>query len=158
MTLDDLDLRILNQLQQDSGLTNHELARRVHASPPTCLRRVRRLVAQGVVQRQVAILDPGRLGALLTAILEVTLNDQGAERLQAFEQAMDDVPQVQQCYRVSSGPDFVLVVHVADMAGYHALTHRWLTAQHNVRNVRTFFVVNRSKFHTCLPLPKAQGR
>src|SRR5690606_3831526 len=83
--LDELDQRILEQMQLDSSLTNQELASRVHASPPTCLRRVRRLVEEGVIHKQVAILDPEKLGHTLTAIIEVTLDVQTAEQMDQFE-------------------------------------------------------------------------
>ena len=146
--LDDLDRRILDQLQQDASLTNHALAERVHASPPTCLRRVKRLQALGVIAKQVALLNPEKLGSALTAIVEVTLDAQSSEQLPLFEAAMQNEGAVKQCYRVSTGPDFVLIIQVKDMPAYHALVHRSLTAQANVRNVRTFFSVHRSKFET----------
>ena len=146
--LDDLDRRILEQLQEDSSLTNQDLAQRVHASPPTCLRRVRRLVDEGVIDRQVAILSAEKLGSTLTAIVEITLDVQAAESLDAFEQSMLAEPAVLQCYRVSPGPDFVVIAQVKDMPAYHALMHRAFTAQANVRNVRTFFSVHRAKFET----------
>ncbi|WP_313623912.1 Lrp/AsnC family transcriptional regulator [Achromobacter sp.] len=146
--LDDLDRRILEQLQEDSSLTNQDLAARVHASPPTCLRRVRRLVEEGVIDRQVAILSAEKLGSTLTAIVEITLDVQAAESLDAFEQIMLTEPAVLQCYRVSPGPDFVVIAQVKDMPAYHALVHRAFTAQANVRNVRTFFSVHRAKFET----------
>jgi Lrp/AsnC family leucine-responsive transcriptional regulator len=69
-----------------------------------------------------------------------------------FERAMAMEPAVTQCYRVSNGPDFVLVVQVRDMPAYHELVHRAFTAQANVRNVRTFFSVHRSKFDTKVAL------
>ena len=152
-SLDDLDLRILDQLQHDSSLTNQELAVRVHASPPTCFRRVRRLKSLGYISREVAILDPGLLGAGLTAIVEITLDVQSAEALDEFEAGTLDEPAIQQCYRVSPGPDFILVMQLADMPAYHALAHRVFTSKKNVRNVRTFFAIHRSKFETRLPLP-----
>ncbi|HTN48924.1 MAG TPA: Lrp/AsnC family transcriptional regulator [Burkholderiaceae bacterium] len=150
--LDTTDRRLLGLLQMDNALTNQELAARAHVSPATCLRRIRRLVADGVIERQMAILSPDRLGAGLTAILEVTLDVQSAEALSAFEMTAESEGAVQQCYRVSSGPDFVLVVYVADMPAYHAFVHRALTAERNVRNVRSFFSVRRSKFAPVLPL------
>ncbi|CAP40516.1 Lrp/AsnC family transcriptional regulator [Bordetella petrii] len=146
--LDELDRRILDQLQHDCALTNQELATRVHASPPTCLRRVRRLVDTGVIARQVAIVAPEKLGSTLTAIVEITLDVQAAESLDAFERTLMDEPAVLQCYRVSPGPDFLVVAQVRDMPAYHALAHRAFTAQANVRNVRTFFSVHRAKFET----------
>lgn len=152
-TLDDLDLRILDVLQNDSSLTNHELASRVHASPPTCFRRVRRLRALGYIAREVALLDPAKLGAGLTAIVEITLDVQAAEYLDAFEADVLGEREILQCYRVSPGPDFILVLQLADMPAYHALAHRVFASKKNVRNVRTFFSIHRSKFETRLPLP-----
>jgi Lrp/AsnC family leucine-responsive transcriptional regulator len=151
ITLDETDRRILNTLQQDCALTNQELAERVHVSAPTCLRRVRRLLDQGVIERQIAIVSPEALATGLTAIVEVTLERQSAELLEQFERQLADDAAVQQCYRVSAGPDFVLVVYVADMPAYHAFAHRVLSAHANVRNVRSFFSVRRSKFAPSIP-------
>ena len=152
MILDELDKRILLQLQQNSALTNHELAARVHASPPTCLRRVKRLVDEGVILRQVALLAPEKLGPSLTAVVEITLDVQTTEKLLEFEQIIADEIAVQQCYRVSPGPDFVLIIQVVDMPAYHALAHRLFATQSNIRNVRSFFSITRSKFETCVAL------
>lgn len=152
MQLDDLDRRILEQLQSDSSITNFELARRVHASAPTCLRRVRRLHETGVIEKQVAIVNPEKLGNTLTAIIEVTLDVQTAENLRTFEERVVAEPAILQCYRVSQGPDFILVAQVADMPSYHALAHRAFTSDANVRNIRTFFSIHRSKFETRMPI------
>jgi Lrp/AsnC family leucine-responsive transcriptional regulator len=150
--LDDLDRRILAQLQDDSSLTNQELAIRVHASAPTCLRRVRRLTNEGVIERQVAILNPEKLGATLTAIIEITLDVQTAEAMQAFEAHVLEEDAILQCYRVSPGPDFIIIAQLADMPAYHAMAHQVFTSQKNVRNVRSFFSIHRSKFETRIGL------
>lgn len=151
--LDDLDRRILEYLQADSSLTNQELARRVHASAPTCLRRVRRLIDEGVIEKQVSILDTHKLGPSLTAIVEITLDIQTAEHLEFFENNLLPEAAVLQCYRVSPGPDFIVVAQVSDMPAYHAMAHRLFTSKANVRNVRTFFSIHRSKFDTRTILP-----
>ncbi|RQO36972.1 AsnC family transcriptional regulator [Herminiimonas sp. KBW02] len=148
LDLDDLDKRILNALQMDASQTNNELALAVHASPPTCLRRVKRLIDAGVIARQVAIVAPEKVGAGLTSIVEITLDNQADERQVEFEVLVAQESAVLQCYRVSPGPDFVLVVQVADMPAYHALAHRLFATHANVRNVRSFFSINRSKFET----------
>ena len=153
LELDDLDRRILDILQQDAALSNQDLAARVHASPPTCLRRVRRLTQAGVIQRRVALLDPALMGAALTVLIEVTLDAQAAAQADAFEAQLLAEPAIQQCYRISSGPDFVLVALVADMAAYQALALRCLTGDARVRNVRSFFATRRSKFDTRIPVP-----
>ena len=138
----------MNALQDDAAQTNHQLAERVHASPPTCLRRVRRLLEAGVIVRQVALLAPEKLGPTLSAIVEITLDQQGDEMQVEFEQLVAAESAVQQCYRVSPGPDFVLLVQVADMPAYHALAHRLFATHKNVRNVRSYFSIHRSKFDT----------
>jgi len=157
--LDDMDLRLLEQLQKDASLSNLELAQRIFTSPPTCLRRVKRLREAGVIEQQIAVLSPDTLAPLLghglSAIVEITLDRQGAEWLDAFEQRVIANNAVQQCYRVSPGPDFVLVVHVADMPQYHALTQRLFTSDANVRNVKAFFSIKRAKFGAQLPLRPA---
>ena len=153
IAIDATDLRILDQLQRDASLSNHDLAGVVHTSPATCLRRVKRLVDAGVVERRVAILSPERLGAGLTAFAEVSLDRQGAEHIQAFEARAVAESAVQQCHRVSPGPDLMLVLCVADMAAYHALVQRLFTQDANVRNVKTFFSTHRAKFETRVPLP-----
>jgi DNA-binding Lrp family transcriptional regulator len=154
LDLDPTDLRILAQLQRDSALSNQALAEAVHVSAATALRRVRRLVEGGVIERQVALLAPEALGSsVLTAIVEVTLEAQNTAALEAFELLAQAEPGVQQCYRVSSGPDFVLVVATPDMAAYHALAGRLSAPTAGVRNVRTFFSVKRVKFGTEVPLP-----
>jgi Lrp/AsnC family leucine-responsive transcriptional regulator len=152
IALDATDRRLLALLQTDSAVTNQELAARAHVSAATCLRRVRRLVETGVIERQMAIVSPDVLGDGLTAILEITLDDQSAEAQSEFETTATAEAAVQQAYRVASGPDFVLVVYVRDMAAYHAFVHRTLTAAANVRNIRSFFSIRRSKFAPVLPV------
>jgi Lrp/AsnC family leucine-responsive transcriptional regulator len=146
--LDDLDRRILNALQVDSSHTNAELAELVHVSPPTCLRRVKHLTDNGVIERQVAIVNPAKVDAGITAIVEVSLDVQAAERMDEFEKLAAGEPAVLQCYRVAPGPDFVLVLQVKDMAAYHALAHRLFAGHSNVRNVKAYFSTFRSKFET----------
>ncbi len=154
--LDDIDLRLLDALQSDAAISNQALAARVHVSPPTCLRRVKRLRDAGLIERQIAVLSADRLAPLLghglTAIVEVSLDQQGAELLDAFEQRAVADAAVQQCYRVTPGPDFVLIVHSADMPAYQALAQRLFTQDANVRNVKAYFSIKRAKFESKLPI------
>jgi Lrp/AsnC family leucine-responsive transcriptional regulator len=145
---DEIDRRILNALQSDASLNNNELAQLVHVSAPTCLRRVKHLIESGVIERRVAIVSPEKVGARLTAVVEITLDVQAAERMSEFEALVAKEAAVLQCYRVSPGPDFVLMVQVADMPAYHALAHRLFATQSNVRNVKAYFSTFRSKFET----------
>ena len=149
--LDEIDLRLLDLLQVDASLSNQDLAQRAHVSAPTALRRIKRLRESGLIEREVALLQPERLAAHLghglTALIEITLERQGAELLDAFERRAVAEAAVQQCYRVSPGPDFILVVHTPDMPSHLALTQRLFTSDANVRNVKAFFSTKRAKFH-----------
>jgi Lrp/AsnC family transcriptional regulator, leucine-responsive regulatory protein len=162
LIIDGPDLAILDQLQTDASLSNLDLAKLVHVSPATCLRRVKRLRESGIIERQVAIVSGDRLAPLLghglQAIVEITLDRQGHEEQEAFERRVSGDDAVQQCYRVSPGPDFILVVHAADMPAYLALAQRLFTSDANVRNVKAFFSVRRSKFEPKIPLAGARKR
>ena len=150
IALDQTDFLILGQLQKDASLTNQELAERVFTSPPTCLRRVKRLKDAGLIERQIAILSVDKLAPLIgygiTAIVEITLDRQDTHSLEAFEKRVTQDDAEQQCYRVSPGPDFVLIVFAHDMPAYLALSQRLFSADANVRNVKAFFSVKRGKF------------
>ena len=153
ITLDAIDLQLLDLLQHDAAQSNQALAERVHVSPPTCLRRVKRLREEGWIEAMVAILGRDKLGHGLQAIVEVSLDRQDAAHLDAFEARAVAEAGVQQCWRVSPGPDFVLVVHATDMAGHLALSQRLFTQDANVRNVKAFFATKRAKFGTQIVLP-----
>ena len=160
ISLDSTDLRLLDALQRDASQTNQRLAADVGISPPTCLRRVQRLRDIGLIERQVALLSPDRLATVLghglQAVIEISLDRQDAASLDAFEARVIADDSVQQCWRVSPGPDFVLVVAARDMQDYGSLTQRLFTADANVRNVKAFFSLKRAKFEPRVPLaPRA---
>ena len=156
MKPDDTDWALLAALQHDAAQSNQALAERAGISPPTALRRVRRLHDEGLISAQVALLDEDRVAALqghgLTAIVEVTLDRQGAEHQDAFERRAVAGGAVCECYRGAMGPDFVLLLRVPDMPAYQRLAERLFTQDANVRNVRAFFSVKRAKFETQVPL------
>ena len=156
VAIDETDVRLLNALQADASLPNQDLAAAVHVSPATALRRVRWLVEHGVIERRVALLAPAVVGGL-QALVEVQLDRQGAEHLDAFEAAAVADAAVQQCWRVSPGPDFMLVLWVADMAAYNSLVQRLFTQHANVRNVKTFFATKRAKFEPRIDVRAAQA-
>jgi DNA-binding Lrp family transcriptional regulator len=94
------------------------------------------------------------LGHGLQAVVEVTLDRQGQEEQAAFEARVARDSAVQQCYRVSPGPDFILIVHAMDMPDYLALAQRLFTSDANVRNVKAFFCLHRAKFQPAIPLAR----
>lgn len=154
--LDATDLQLLDSLQRDASLSNVALAEKVNVSPPTCLRRVKRLMDEGWIERQVAVLNADKLGVALghglTALVEVSLDKQVSEHLDAFEARAVALDAVQQCWRVSPGPDFMLVVQALDMPQYLAISQALFTQDANVRNVKAFFATKRAKFSSTWPL------
>ena len=156
--LDAIDLQLLDSLQHDASLSNVALAEKVNVSPPTCLRRVKRLMEEGWIERQIAVLNADQLGATfghgLTVLVEVSLDKQGSEHLDAFEARAVTLDAVQQCWRVSPGPDFMLVVQAADMPHYLNISQALFTQDANVRNVKAFFATKRAKFSSTWPLSK----
>ena len=152
ITLDDLDHRILHALQDQADRSNLEIARLIGLSPAATLRRIKRLKDQGVIERVVAVLNPQAVGAGLLAVVEVSLERQGEHALQAFAALACRQVEVQQCYQVSPGPDFVLIAQVPDMPAYHAFSQRLLTEDANVRHVKAYFSVKRHTFKAGLNL------
>ena len=156
--LDAIDLQLLDSLQHDASLSNVALAEKVNVSPPTCLRRVKRLTEGGWIERQIAVLNAdqlsNRLGHGLTALVEVSLDLQGSEHLDAFEVRAVAHDAVQQCWRVSPGPDFMLVLQARDMPHYLSISQNLFTQDANVRNVKAFFATKRAKLTTTWPVLK----
>lgn len=153
--LDRLDAALLDQLQRDASLPIRTLARRVGSSPATCQRRIARLRETGVILRQVAILDRQRVGRPLTVFVSVELDRQNAALLTAFERRMAAQDEVMACYEVSGEFDFMLVVSADSMDRYHAFTREVFSSNNNVRNFKSVFAMNCSKFETRLPVAAA---
>ncbi|HLI12583.1 MAG TPA: Lrp/AsnC family transcriptional regulator [Alphaproteobacteria bacterium] len=152
VTLDAIDRKILDALQEDNQVTNLELATRVGLSPPPCLRRVRRLRDAGVIARDVSIIDPAKVGHKIIAFVGVELERQREDALHAFERKIAEAPEVQQCYFVSGDNDYLLVVTCTDMDAYNDFCRRVLADDHNIRRFRTSFNLSRVKYDTRIPL------
>jgi len=153
MPLDRLDTQILNLLQEDASLPIRTLADRVHSSPATCQRRIAQLRESGVLLKEVAIVDRLRVGRPLTVFVSVELDKQNDALLRNFEKKMAAVDDVMACYEVSGEFDFLLIVNAASMDRYHAFTREVFSSNNNVRNFKSTFAMNCSKFETKIPLP-----
>jgi Lrp/AsnC family leucine-responsive transcriptional regulator len=151
--LDALDRRILSVLQDDNQITNLALAERVGLSPPACLKRVRRLRDEKVIVKDVALVDPDRVGQGIVAFVGVELDRQREDVLAAFERKIATEPDVQQCYFVSGEIDYLLIVTCRDMEAYNAFARRVLANEHNIKRFRTSFNLSRVKYETKVPLP-----
>src|SRR6202035_3133779 len=149
--LDEIDLKILSEIQADGRITNVELARRVGISPPPCLRRVRTLEEQGYIQGYRGLLDPRRLGFDVVVFAPVLRASRGDGDLRACEKFVRAEPLVRECWMLSGDVDFILKCVAPDMATFQDfVTH--LTAAPHVRNVRTSLVLHNSKYEAAVPL------
>ena len=153
MPLDRLDTQILNLLQEDASLPIRTLADRVHSSPATCQRRIAQLRESGVLLKDVAIVDRLRVGRPLTVFVSVELDKQNDALLRNFEKKMAAAGDVMACYEVSGEFDFLLIVNSPSMEQYHAFTREVFSSNNNVRNFKSTFAMNCSKFETKIPLP-----
>jgi len=151
-TLDRLDRRLLGLLQQDAGRTNLALAEAVGLSPPACLKRVRRLEAEGYLTHRVALVDPARCGPLLHIVVEVTMERDDKALYRRFLDRAAECTAVKQCYQVTGEVDFVLIVVVPDMEAYDRVCDAVLYADDNLRKFRTLVSRFRRKFDTALDL------
>ncbi len=142
--LDEIDLRILDELQRDGRITNVELARRVELSAPPCLRRVRRLEEAGVIRGYRADLDPGALGYEITFFALVGLESQKEAVLSGFERMVTAWPEVRECHMIRGGGDFLLRLVARDTAHENALTAR-LTGAAEVARVQTLQTIRTAK-------------
>ena len=152
VALDELDTALLDLLQRDASLPLRALADRLGTSPATCQRRIAQLRASGVLQRQVAIVDRAKVGRPLTVFVSVELAQQNAALVASFERRMAAEPAVAACYDVSGEFDFLLIVSAASMNQYHAFTREVFSSNNNVRNFKSMFAMNCSKFETRIPL------
>lgn len=149
--LDDIDLKILHEIQEDGRITNVELAKRVGISPPPCLRRVRALEDEGYIQGYRGLLNPAMLGFDVTVFASVHLSSQADADLRAFEDFVRKEPLVRECWMLSGEVDFILKCVAADMATFQDFVAH-LTAAPHVRNVRTSLVLHNSKYAPAVPL------
>jgi Lrp/AsnC family leucine-responsive transcriptional regulator len=152
LELDATDLKILRVLQQDGRLQNLELAQTVGLSPSPCLRRVRRLEQEGVIQRYVALLDPVKVGIGLTVFARVSLIAQDADTVERFAEAMRQLTQVVECHIMAGECDALLRVVAADLDDYRAFQSTHLTRANGVQIVKTDIPMQKIKLSTELPL------
>ena len=137
MILDEIDRRILKELQRNGRLRNNELAQKVGLSPSPCLRRVKLLEDAGIISRYVAVVDQTKIGLHLSMFARVWLTAQDAETIDLFIAAMRRLPEVVECYIMLGESDALLRVVVADLASYRRFQSNHLTKRNGIRNVKT---------------------
>jgi len=150
--LDDIDRRILAELQSDGRMTNVELAKRVGISPPPCLRRLRALEEAGVVEGYSAKLDAKALGYEVTAFAMVGLDSQAESDLKAFEERVRSWPNVRECHMLNGEIDFILKIVAPDLAQFQRFLTEKLTSAPHVASVKTAFTIRTTKAEPGVPL------
>jgi len=151
--LDDIDLKILSELQKDGRIRNNELAERVGISQPPCLRRMKSLRRRGFIRAIQATLDERRLGYEVTSFVLIQLKSQARSAVQAFEAAIAALPHVQQCAQISGDADFMLKCLAPNVEAMRRQLLQF-SAMPEVRTIRTYPVLGLSK-DAPLPLPEA---
>ena len=153
LTLDTLDLRILNALQQDASLSNVELARRVHLSPSPCLARVRTLQANGIITRYVALVNAAALGLGLNVFINISLKTQSKAALAEFERRIAEHDEVMECYLMTGDSDYLIRVAVADIGALEKFILNQLSPIPGIEKIRSSFALKQVRYKTALPLP-----
>jgi Lrp/AsnC family leucine-responsive transcriptional regulator len=149
MNLSNIDIRILEELQQNADQTNLALAEKVGLSAPACLKRVRRLKASGVIKRIVAIVSPDVAGRRLNMIVEIKTKVDDAKLDQQFIAALGRAPEVKQCYQVTGEIDFVLIVNVANIFEYESFCERVIYGHKDLKKFTTLISIRCTKFDLC---------
>jgi len=158
MPLDRYDRRILEVLQENSAISNQELAERIGLSASPCLRRVRALEAAGVISGYRALLDPRSLGLSLTALVLIAMDRHTPERFEHFESEVSRLPEVLECLLITGqDADYQLKVLVTDMDAYQSLLLNRITRIEGVSDVHSSFVLRTVLDRTALPLPAGRS-
>lgn len=150
--LDEIDKRILIEIQSDGRVTNQDLSERVGLSPSPCLRRLRQLETEGVVTRYVALVAPEKVGLPVTAFVRVRLDSQDDRHLEQFESAVISFPEVMECYLMTGEADYQLRVLVGSLGEFEDFLRHRLTRIPGVAQVTTSFALRPVIYKTALPV------
>lgn len=150
--LDKIDRKILNILQDDNQITNLALAEKIGISAPPCFRRVKRLRDEGIITKDVSLIDPFKLGDRNIVFVTIVLEKTREDLLDHFERKIMEQPEVLQCYFVSGETDYILLIHVNDVHHYNNFVRRVFTSEANIRMFRSSFCLTRVKYSTHIPL------
>jgi len=155
--IDDIDLRILAELQENARLSNLDLADRVGLSPSPCLRRVRRLEKAGVIRKYVTLIDPKAVSLGTTVFIQITLDLQVEARLELFEKAIVQRPEVVDCFLMTGDADYLLRVVVPDVDAYQVFLKESLTRIESIAGIKSSFALKQVKNVTTLPLAQPRS-
>ena len=151
--MDAFDHKLLALVQDNCRLTIEQLSQAIGLSPAASHRRLNRLRASGVIEAEVALVAPAAVRRNVTIVVQVTLEREHTELFESFKADMRAAPEVQQCYYVAGGTDFIIVLTAKDMQDYNAFTRRHFHGNPNIQRFQTNVVMDRVKFTTALPVP-----
>ncbi|MFO1266770.1 MAG: Lrp/AsnC family transcriptional regulator [Rubrivivax sp.] len=152
MQLDSYDIKLLNLLQRDGKASQRDLAEAVNLSPSAVNRRIAALEAAGVITANVSVVDPVAVGRPITILVEVKLENERLDLLDAMKERFANCPQVQQVYYVTGDFDFMLVLNIKDMTEYEKLTRELFFVSGNVKAFKTYVAMQRIKVTLNVPL------
>lgn len=153
-SLDGFDFQLLAHVQEDARLSQSELGARVNLSTAAVNRRLKRLTDDGVIKRYTVEIEQAAVGYPLTVIAGVEAESERIDLLDDMKRVFASCPEVQQCYYVTGDWDFMLILAVADMDHYNALTRELFFTSNNVKRFKTFVAMSRVKTGMALPFPK----
>ena len=156
--LDDIDYRILAELQADGRMTNVELSRRIGISAPPCLRRVRTLEEEGYIRRYTAEVDARQLDFEVSVFAMVSLEKQGEAQLRAFEDQARAWPLVRECHMLNGEVDFILKCVAPDLSTFQSFLTGELLTTPNVESVKTSLVIRGAKNEPGVPFDVLENR
>tara|TARA_Y100001956_G_scaffold77426_1_gene87749 strand:+ start:710 stop:1186 length:477 start_codon:yes stop_codon:yes gene_type:complete len=148
MEIDRLDRKILAVLQTNNRIANVDLAEEVGLSPPACLKRVKRLREGKVIVGDVSIINPVLAGNKMTLIVSIEMERDRGDIYSIFRQSVEKAPEVTQCYQITGGYDFMLIVSVPDIQAYERFIERVLHQDRNIRKFHTSVSTKTVKFST----------
>lgn len=149
--LDVADLKLLDLVQENCRIGLDSLAHECALSVPSIQRRLKKLRDTGTIRKEVAIVNPEKLGFTMTFVVLVELEREALHQLEAFRRRVKVDSRVQQCYYVTGEADFILICSARDMRDFEALTHRLFFEDSNVRRFRTSVVMDRTKVGLNVP-------
>lgn len=152
MKVDSIDVKILEQLQQNSKLTNTELSERINLSASPCLKRVKQLEKSGLIREYVALLDPSSLGLDLNVFIFISLKAQGRKMLLEFEQRISAKDEVMECYLMTGEADYLIRVAVSDVDALEQFIVDTLSPMPEVEKIRSSVALKQVRYKTALPL------
>ena len=150
--LDEIDLRILDQMQGDARLSNVDLAERVGLSPSPCLRRLRKLESDGVIQGYMTFVDQVKVGLPVSVFISVALKEQSESALEEFETSVSALPQVMECYLMTGTADYLLRVVTQDLSDYERFLKNHLTRIPAIASIQSSFALKQVSYRAVLPL------